>query len=365
MAERPRVSVLVPVFNRASLVGGCVRSALEQTVADLEVVVVDNHSTDGTWEVCQRLARQDPRVRAFRNPSNLGPVRNWARCMEEARGTCGKILFSDDLMRADFLERTLPLLDDPQVGFVFTAAEVGPAPGAGLPAFRWRPGTGAYASHRFVTAELFCQDVPVSPGAALFRMEDLRKGLMLQVPSPTMSDFAEHGAGPDLLLYLLTAQRYPKVGFVADAVTFFRLHPGSITMGSRNAYLHMRYVQAKLWFALHAGPPSARPPEREVRRFLAREWLKACLREARLISRRDFLGRLLDAEHPLPSTGSVAWAAAHLARQGAAGVMRRLGSVGRGQRQAPRGFPGPRRAGQAGSPGEQLTAVAAGPREAG
>src|SRR2546427_6401542 len=104
----PLVSILIPVYNRKQLVGPCIQSALDQTVREFEVVIVDNASTDGTWQVCEAFAAKDKRVRVIRDPLNVGPVRNWQRCMQEAGGLYGKILFSDDLIEPTFLERTLP-----------------------------------------------------------------------------------------------------------------------------------------------------------------------------------------------------------------------------------------------------------------
>src|SRR3989304_5716279 len=112
----PAVSLLVPAFNREKLLVPCLDSALAQTFPDLEVVVVDGASTDGTWEVCQRYASADSRVRVFRDEVNTGPVRGWWRCLEEARGTHGTFLWSDDVLRPTFLEMTLPQLADKNVG---------------------------------------------------------------------------------------------------------------------------------------------------------------------------------------------------------------------------------------------------------
>ena len=78
----PRVSILIPVYNREALIGECIQSALFQTFTDFEVIIVDNASTDNTWGICQRFAEQDKRVRVFRNEKNIGPVRNWRRCVD-------------------------------------------------------------------------------------------------------------------------------------------------------------------------------------------------------------------------------------------------------------------------------------------
>ena len=80
----PAVSLLVPVFNRADLLGDCIDSALGQTFRDIEVIVVDGASTDETWSVCQSYAESDPRVKIFREAKNRGPVLGWWRCLEEA-----------------------------------------------------------------------------------------------------------------------------------------------------------------------------------------------------------------------------------------------------------------------------------------
>jgi len=193
----PLVSILIPVFNREDFIGNCIQSALDQTIEDLEVVVVDNASTDRTWDVSQEYAAKDSRVRIFRNERNIGPVKNWKRCIDEASGLYGKILFSDDRMHPTCLERCIPFLVDPDVGLVFSSVVSGSSPWKGQIFYRWRRHSGSYSSTEFIEALLLADDVPVSPCAALFRMEDLRKNLVLNIPSPSQHNFCAHGAGHD------------------------------------------------------------------------------------------------------------------------------------------------------------------------
>lgn len=225
------VSILIPVFNRELHLAACVESALTQTAGDWEVVICDNQSTDRTWGICQDLAQSDRRVRIFRNASNLGPVQNWLRCVREARGEVGKILFSDDLMAPSFLARTLPFLADPEVGLVTTAADV-----AGNVEYMWRPGKNR--SGLYLWDSMFNGRLPVSPGAALFRMNDLRKNLI---------DFGAHGIGPDLYLLMKTAWDYPAVAHVAEPLVHFSDHPGSISRQKRTE-LGSGYAWARLKF---------------------------------------------------------------------------------------------------------------------
>ncbi len=294
------VSILIPVYNREQLLGPCIQSALDQTVTDLEVVVVDNASTDNTWQVCQAFAAKDKRVRIFRDPVNIGPVRNWQRCIQEARGQYGKILFSDDMIEPAFLERTLPFLEDPNVGFVFTAARIGAEPDQGLIAYQFTLNAGIIESKNFIEAVLFGGNVPFSPGCALFRMEDLRKNLVQEIPSPSIHDFAEHGAGPDLLLYLLTARNYPQVAHVPEPLAFFRSHLGSITINRGQKYIEHRYQQACLWFA------KEHLDEATLRRLCTRIWLKALKQHWGWISPQRALCPFLDTPTPKLHLGEVA-----------------------------------------------------------
>jgi glycosyltransferase involved in cell wall biosynthesis len=102
-------SVLIPVFNRRDLVGRAIESALRQGIPDLDVVVVDNHSDDGTWEVLQSYS--DPRVRLLRNESNIGLFGNFNRCAQEIRRPYALFLCSDDRLEAGFLGRAIALME--------------------------------------------------------------------------------------------------------------------------------------------------------------------------------------------------------------------------------------------------------------
>lgn len=304
----PLVSVLVPVFERASLLRASVESALLQTVSDLEVVIVDNASQDGTWEVCQELAADDSRVRIFRNPTNIGPVRNWARCIDECHGTYAKFLYSDDLIAPTFLTETLPFLTgNSDVGLAWTQAEIGAAPGDGRLAYAWNRPTGTYSRGAFLAATLFGSDVPVSPSAALFRRSALARNLCIQPVGPV--DWSSHGAGPDWLLYLLTAAQHRAVGYVAQPITFLRHHAESITV-ARRGDVNEGYEQAVLWFA------ATQLSSWWQARVRARSWWRAVVSPRRSLTPRRHFARY-DAGPP----GSLFWPAAVV--EGTRGLFRR------------------------------------------
>jgi glycosyltransferase involved in cell wall biosynthesis len=270
---KPLISILIPVYNREAFIEDCIQSALDQTYQNLEVVVADNSSTDRTWECCQSAAQRDKRVKIFRNERNLGPVLNWKRCIDEAQGEYGKLLFSDDLMETEFLERGLPLIEDPSVGFLFSSIKVGKQPDQEGEPYWWRRSTGKWASSTFIREALLGGKVPVSPGAALFRLKDLRKNLRLAIPTLSGIDFTRYGAGPDQLLYLLTAADYPKIAYLSDPQIFFRSHPDSITMREASEMIESHYYQARLWFSGTISPPGEGLCGTLQQKLLAHGWL--------------------------------------------------------------------------------------------
>ena len=113
----PLVSVIVPTYNYGRYIAEALASILTQTVRDLEVVVVDDGSTDDTPEVLRRFT--DPRVRVLRQ-ENGGAASARNRGRAETRGDYIAWLDADDLWRPTFLERMLAVLEaEPEVGFCF------------------------------------------------------------------------------------------------------------------------------------------------------------------------------------------------------------------------------------------------------
>lgn len=109
MPLKPTVSVCIPAYNAARFIDEAVRSVLEQTFDDFELVVVDDASGDGTVERIE--AYRDNRIRIFRNPENIGAAANWNRAVGLARGRFVKILCSDDVLRPGALSRQVKILE--------------------------------------------------------------------------------------------------------------------------------------------------------------------------------------------------------------------------------------------------------------
>lgn len=83
----PRVSIGLPVYNGEVFLAETLNSILSQTFQDFELIICDNASTDQTQEICRKFARQDERIRYYRNEANLGAAKNFNRVFSLARGS--------------------------------------------------------------------------------------------------------------------------------------------------------------------------------------------------------------------------------------------------------------------------------------
>lgn len=123
MGAAPTVSVMIPCFNAERSLRWAVASMLEQTFTDWECLIVDDGSTDGTWELLQRF--DDPRIRLQRLPMNCG--RGWARAaaLEMATGQFLGMVDADDWVYPDKLSAQVAALERfPEAGLVSSAMAI-------------------------------------------------------------------------------------------------------------------------------------------------------------------------------------------------------------------------------------------------
>ena len=111
MHASPPVSVVMAVCNGARYLGEAVASVCSQTLADFEVVAVDDGSTDETTEILEEWRRSDARVRVLRNDANLRLIRSLNRGLEEARGELVARMDADDVCMPQRLEKQVAYLD--------------------------------------------------------------------------------------------------------------------------------------------------------------------------------------------------------------------------------------------------------------
>src|SRR5262245_59148592 len=117
------VSVIVPCYNAAAYLARTIESVLQQSHRDLELIVVDDLSTDGSADIVLRYAARDPRVRLLRMPRNTGgPAAPRNAGVAAARGRWLAFLDADDLWHTRKLEAQLGVLE--QSGLAMCSAQM-------------------------------------------------------------------------------------------------------------------------------------------------------------------------------------------------------------------------------------------------
>ncbi len=218
MTQPPLVSIIVPVFNGGRFLRECLDSALAQNHAALELVVLDNASTDDTRAIAEHYASSDSRVRVFRNETTLKPIDNWNRAMalmsDQAR-YC-RVLHADDALYAGSISRMVALAEsDPAIGIVGSLRRRGTnVECGGLPTGQ-QIFDGDHVARLFLRRQVFA----LAPTSGLLRADLVRTRNPFYPPHLLHADLA---AWLDIL-------DQTKFGFVHEILSFSRVHEDSIT----------------------------------------------------------------------------------------------------------------------------------------
>ena len=219
MSIIPKVSVILPTYNAAEYLGSSIGSVLAQSFEDLELLVLDNASSDSTAEIV--AAFSDRRLRYRPNPTNLGFSRNVELGRSLAVAPYVAIQNADDQWERDHLSKAIDRLDaDPRLAF--THGRVTTVDAAGRPfgesAGRWEPVTAGRDA--FVKVFLAGFSFPTM----VIRNEALRA-----VPALPANEVWGKIADSWLFLRLCL---HGHVGFVSDSVVRYRVHRTSLMFES-------------------------------------------------------------------------------------------------------------------------------------
>lgn len=101
--EQPKISVIIPAYNSETYLEPCVRSVLQQTYQNLEILLIDDGSTDSTWDICWRLAAADSRIKPIHKQNGgVSSARNAG--IEAASGAMLLFVDGDDELKENGLE---------------------------------------------------------------------------------------------------------------------------------------------------------------------------------------------------------------------------------------------------------------------
>ena len=114
----PIVSVIIPVFNAERFLEQTIKSVLNQTLDELEILIIDDASFDNSVNIAEKFANKDARVRLYKNKKNSGPSYSRNVGVKEAKGTWIAVLDADDLYSPKRLEVLTQLGDDLDVDII-------------------------------------------------------------------------------------------------------------------------------------------------------------------------------------------------------------------------------------------------------
>jgi glycosyltransferase involved in cell wall biosynthesis len=233
----PRVSVGLPVRNGDAYLPDALDSLLSQTLADFELVIADNASTDGTEAICREFAARDDRVRYVRHDTDIGAPRNFNFVFHEARAPYFRWAGHDDLVAPEYLASCVATLDaDPTA--VLAAADTSYIDGSGVELRHWRAAPGLEATRpgpRFAPAAVA---IPAIHG--LIRSDALTRTRLHQILS-----------GADRVLLVELALRGP-FRRVPEPLFRFRDHSASFSRAVLNS------AQEARWLDPSGSPPIGR-----------------------------------------------------------------------------------------------------------
>lgn len=170
------ISVCIPSYNSEKYIALAIESVLLQTCQEFELIVVDDCSTDNTFEIAK--AFNDPRIQLIRNKANLGAQSNWNKCLSLATGKYIKILPGDDTLYPECLAKQLAVLMDSEnddVSFVYCSRDVVDAQGRHVMKARF-PGSGRVSRSTMIKRNVrHGMNVIGEPGAVMFRKSASQK----------------------------------------------------------------------------------------------------------------------------------------------------------------------------------------------
>lgn len=263
MDDRPLVSVVTANYNGARYLTDAIRSVLGQTLADLELIIADDASTDDSLAVIAQAAAGDPRVRVLKARRNGGPGPARNRALAAARGRFIAVFDSDDLMAPERLERLVARARGDQADIVVDNLHVFDDSGGA-----WKPFLAArdWGHPRWITLAGYIDAACMySKGPGLGYLKPLFRAELLA--DERYREDLRIGEDYDLVLRLLA--RGARMRFVPEPGYRYRKHGASISHALRCEHIEqMLAADAALEAELAAHGDDVRRAQARRRRSL-------------------------------------------------------------------------------------------------
>ena len=260
LRSKPLVSLIVPTLNRGHHVLRAIQSCLdadaEAAGVDVEVIVSDAGSTDGSWEAIEEKYGSAPRVILLQSPPGSGPMENWLNAAQKINGDYVTFVWSDDYIAPHFLLSLVPPLTAGATVAIGRGVEREIDDNAPLlPSEESRQvPLVEYVSGYLLRGSIDDFRRPFSPTCSLFTRTVFDKWMRVAREwahaSPLRQEVMWRRAiGPDQLLYLIAiAEGGGPVWMSSSCTAQFSRHPGAITHTSSRLPFESGYWVSALWF---------------------------------------------------------------------------------------------------------------------
>lgn len=220
------VTIAIPTYNRVQFLEAAINSAIAQTYANIEIIISDNASEDGTSRIIASAMRMDKRVRSLTQTQNLGMRGNWNACLNAANGKFFLLLSDDDFLTPGAVELLVQKLIDQEVRVAYGRAEY----------FGNKSGTAALDAPELEAGSLLVHNLihgkrHVLPSVTMFRTAD----------ALCCGGYPDTGTATDLALLLLLLRNDGKIACVDKPIGNYRVHGASLSASdeSAKAYVHL------------------------------------------------------------------------------------------------------------------------------
>lgn len=214
------ISIIVPNFNHRKFLPQRLETIFNQTFQDFEIILLDDCSTDGSWEYLKQFEHHPKVSHCIRNEFNSGsPFKQWKRGIELSKGDLIWIAESDDRSELNFLERCVPYFESVGVGMVMAASiyvdgndqVLGEAPIACPP--------GYYNGTHFMRNYMYFQNQILNASAVIFRKSYVNYSILDRIGEYRLS--GDH-------LFWTSLMRECNVVIFEDYLNYFRWHDQSV-----------------------------------------------------------------------------------------------------------------------------------------
>lgn len=241
------VSICLPTYNGADFLPQAIESALGQTYQNFELVISDDGSSDATFEIIERYAKNDPRIRYSKNEQRLGLFQNYNICLQQANGEYIKPHAQDDLWEPTLIERQVEILKENQrVALVSSRRKVIDENGRSIPHEGIITAVDLFGSAPFYSAEDMIshsldplRNIIGEPCTVMFRKTSVGSGFATQF---------RHIGDIEYWLRILQKGDY---AFINEELASFRKHARGAT-AANNAQLWLASDIVHLSYAMES-----------------------------------------------------------------------------------------------------------------